>query len=149
MALTRAEITARYRAKHLDRGRADRNAYMRQYRLAHKLTQAQRDALNKLTRQWKQEHPELRRLYNNRRRTAQRGLPATLTAAQWTAIQAAYRYRCAYCHQRVARLTQDHVIPVSKGGGYTADNIVPACGGCNQSKGNRPALSLPPIRLLI
>jgi 5-methylcytosine-specific restriction endonuclease McrA len=60
-----------------------------------------------------------------------------LTLDQWTAIKAAYGYRCAYCRQQKP-LTQDHVIPVSKGGPHTASNIVPACRSCNSSKGANP-----------
>ena len=35
------------------------------------------------------------------------------------------------------RLTQDHVIPLSKGGQHIKENIVPACPSCNSKKGNR------------
>lgn len=31
----------------------------------------------------------------------------------------------------------DHVIPISKGGTYRFDNLVPACRTCNRSKGAR------------
>jgi len=33
-------------------------------------------------------------------------------------------------------LHQDHYIPVTKNGGYTPDNILPACQSCNLSKWN-------------
>ena len=32
------------------------------------------------------------------------------------------------------RPTRDHVIPISKGGNNTKENIVPACGSCNSKK---------------
>lgn len=31
-------------------------------------------------------------------------------------------------------LTQDHFLPLSKGGEYTVNNIIPACKNCNCSK---------------
>jgi 5-methylcytosine-specific restriction endonuclease McrA len=43
------------------------------------------------------------------------------------------------------KLTQEHVIPVSRGGGTTAENIVPACGKCNSSKKDRGILVMLPI----
>jgi 5-methylcytosine-specific restriction endonuclease McrA len=45
-------------------------------------------------------------------------------------------YRCQYCAQnfREANLTIDHVIPKSKGGRSTWDNVVAACKPCNQKK---------------
>lgn len=66
-----------------------------------------------------------------------------LTARQWEEIKAAYRHRCVYCGEKT-KLTQDHVIPVSKGGEHTAQNIVPACIGCNVRKRNKPAPSFQP-----
>lgn len=47
--------------------------------------------------------------------------------------------RCQYCGKRVPRddITYDHVIPRSKGGRTTWENIVIACLTCNQRKGGR------------
>lgn len=56
-----------------------------------------------------------------------------LTAEQWEFIKRWYDHRCAYCYQKKS-LTQDHFIPISKGGSHTADNIVPACRSCNSRK---------------
>ncbi|MEN6519727.1 MAG: HNH endonuclease [Armatimonadota bacterium] len=41
---------------------------------------------------------------------------------------------CCYCGS-ITELTLDHLIPTSKGGKDTADNIVWACKSCNSSKG--------------
>jgi len=48
-------------------------------------------------------------------------------------------FRCQYCKQRkpTPDLTFDHVIPRSKGGRTTWDNIVTACSHCNRLKGNK------------
>ena len=45
-------------------------------------------------------------------------------------------WTCQYCGSR-ANLTVDHVIPRSKGGGSTWDNIVASCAPCNRRKGDR------------
>jgi len=71
-----------------------------------------------------------------RRRALAAGLPATLTVDEWEAILGRFNHSCAYCGT-TGEMEQDHVIPLSKGGPYTADNIVPACKSCNSSKGNR------------
>lgn len=42
---------------------------------------------------------------------------------------------CAYCG--TACESWDHVIPMSRGGANTLDNLVPCCWPCNQDKGNR------------
>lgn len=63
------------------------------------------------------------------------------THQQWVELQDRYDHRCAYCGKRFkGKLTQDHVIPLSKNGNHTLSNIVPACGPCNSSKGNRNAV---------
>ena len=48
-------------------------------------------------------------------------------------------YRCQYCHEKFpqAKLTLDHVIPKSRGGGKSWENIVACCGRCNQKKGSK------------
>ena len=42
-------------------------------------------------------------------------------------------WMCQYCGSRTS-LTVDHVIPRSKGGGSTWDNIVASCAPCNRRK---------------
>lgn len=46
------------------------------------------------------------------------------------------KYACQYCGS-TKKLTLDHVIPRSKGGKHTWDNVVIACSGCNSRKGDR------------
>lgn len=46
------------------------------------------------------------------------------------------RHQCQYCANR-KQLTLDHVIPRSKGGKHTWDNVVIACERCNCRKGDR------------
>jgi 5-methylcytosine-specific restriction endonuclease McrA len=45
-------------------------------------------------------------------------------------------YRCQYCGT-TSRLTVDHVLPRSRGGGSTWDLFVTACAPCNLAKGDR------------
>ncbi len=58
-----------------------------------------------------------------------------LSAEQWAALQAAWA-GCAYCGATDKPLQRDCVLPLSRGGRYTLDNIAPACGSCNASKCN-------------
>jgi 5-methylcytosine-specific restriction endonuclease McrA len=108
------EVQQRHYAANRDKKRAD----VKQYRLA---------------------NPEIYTLYGQKRRAKMAGCEYKLTAEQWREIQARFKYRCAYCNERSARLTMDHVVPISKGGAHSADNIVPACKTCNCSKQASPA----------
>lgn len=44
---------------------------------------------------------------------------------------------CQYCGQQAPDGQPDHIIPLSKGGTDALDNLVWACRGCNESKGNK------------
>jgi len=58
-----------------------------------------------------------------------------LSPEQWSALKAAWG-GCAYCGATDKPLQRDCVQALSRGGRYTLDNIAPACGSCNASKGN-------------
>lgn len=58
-----------------------------------------------------------------------------LSDAEWGALQAAWS-GCAYCGATDQTMQRDCVLPLSRGGRYTLDNIVPACRSCNASKRN-------------
>ncbi len=103
--------------------------------------QKHRDGLRDKMRQYRRAHPEMTRLFNQRRRTRRQGSLANLTLEEWKAIKALYKYRCAYCGKKETRrepLTQDHLIPVVKRGPYTMQNILPCCLSCNSHKGTGP-----------
>jgi 5-methylcytosine-specific restriction endonuclease McrA len=46
------------------------------------------------------------------------------------------RHACQYCGSK-KHLTLDHVVPRSRGGKHTWDNVVAACASCNSRKGSR------------
>jgi 5-methylcytosine-specific restriction endonuclease McrA len=58
-----------------------------------------------------------------------------LSTEQWSVLQDLWA-GCAYCGATDRLLQRDCVLPISRGGRYTLDNIVPACGSCNASKCN-------------
>jgi len=43
---------------------------------------------------------------------------------------------CHYCNQKFAaeELTMDHLVPISRGGKASRNNVVPACKECNSRK---------------
>ncbi len=52
------------------------------------------------------------------------------------ALFARDKYSCQYCGSG-ARLTIDHVVPRSRGGGSGWDNVVTSCAPCNSRKADR------------
>jgi endogenous inhibitor of DNA gyrase (YacG/DUF329 family) len=83
-----------------------------------------------------------------KRRARKRNAPISdFTAEQWEAMKIHYGHRCVYCDQdcqacrrKTHILTQDHVMPLSKGGSHTVSNSVPACRDCNFKKRTGPPL---------
>ena len=47
------------------------------------------------------------------------------------------RHTCQYCGLTTKDLTLDHVVPKSRGGSHTWDNLVSACKSCNHRKGGK------------
>lgn len=46
-------------------------------------------------------------------------------------------HMCYWCSQPLTTYEVDHVIPVSRGGSNSADNIVVTCSNCNRTKSNK------------
>ena len=91
------------------------------------------------TKEWAQSHPEQRRLIKqiaSLRHYARKikALPNNFTILDWQALLKEHHHTCVYCGLQSESLTQDHVVPLSKGGPHTKGNIVPACTPCNSSK---------------
>lgn len=157
------ESNAAYRASHPDEEKArdkadyaahreEEKARRRVYYAAHREEIKQRQAVYDADHREKRKgqraaHPEVSQINCARRRAKKKGLPATLTVEQWEVIKIAYGNRCAYCGKKPGQLTQDHVIPLSKGGGTIAENIVPACKSCNSKK--RANLPVNPVKLVL
>lgn len=79
---------------------------------------------------WAKNNPTKERAAQQRRRANKRGLPNTLTNDQWEAALNYWDQKCAVCGASANMwvvLSPDHWHPISKGGGTTADNIVPLC----------------------
>lgn len=71
-----------------------------------------------------------------RRHAKKKNVIATLTPEQWLDTLGSFDNCCVYCGKMLDNPQQDHVIPLSFGGGYTKENILPACKPCNSSKHN-------------
>jgi 5-methylcytosine-specific restriction endonuclease McrA len=79
---------------------------------------------------------ENRKVLVQLKRASDKRLPATLTLDQWVATLDYYGCKCAYCLVAPYEALE-HVVPIERGGGTTADNCVPACKACNSAKGVR------------
>lgn len=59
-----------------------------------------------------------------------------------------YGFHCAYCTVDCSDFpTIDHLIPLSKGGGNTINNLVVCCLNCNKKKGDKHLKEFKPLIL--
>lgn len=77
--------------------------------------------------------PEMRVIYENRRRARKRRCKKRISFEEWCEIKREYKFRCACCKRRV-KLTIDHIVPLCKGGEDSKQNVQPLCMACNQKK---------------
>lgn len=67
---------------------------------------------------------------------ARRGYPGRLRMCEWEEALKQTNFMCIACEQKKAD-SVDHVVPLSKYGTNTYDNIQPMCIRCNLKKGDR------------
>jgi hypothetical protein len=77
------------------------------------------------------------RNYCRARRSKKQNSVINFSNSDWEECLKYFDYKDAYTGLPMETVSQDHVIPLSKGGGYTKQNIVPCEGDINSSKGNR------------
>lgn len=100
-------------------------------------TEANREKSRQIKSAYKKRNPDQVRLDVERRRARKAGLATyEVTPRQWLRLCRRFNGRCAYCGER-SDLTQDHVVPVALGGHFSIGNLLPACGKCNSSKGDK------------
>jgi hypothetical protein len=93
---------------------------------------------SRLIKIWRSENKDKILHYAKKHNAFKRGSEiCDFTNKQWSEMIASCDGRCVYCGKESDRLEQDHILPVSRGGNHTKDNIVPCCKSCNSSKKNK------------
>lgn len=80
--------------------------------------------------------PERRRWNSNQYYVRKKATYGSHTQEEWEALKLKYGYMCLCCKKEEPeiKLTEDHIIPLSKGGSNFINNIQPLCKSCNSIK---------------
>ncbi len=140
------EYKRRYRQINKERIREYNRKYSREHmkEYAKKYRETHKERAKENNKKWYAEnrgkvkeyvcsHRDKYKTYQHTRRAKRNLLSASYTVADWERCKKYFDNKCAYCGKEKP-LQQEHFIPLLKGGEYTVNNIVPACGECNTSK---------------
>ncbi|HEY1757965.1 MAG TPA: HNH endonuclease [Bryobacteraceae bacterium] len=93
------------------------------------------------SKRWYRQNVIQARFYDSRVKAKKHGATGTHTFQQWLDLKAKYLFCCLACDmkepftdQKVKHLTEDHIVPLSRGGSHNIDNIQPLCFRCNNEK---------------
>lgn len=100
------------------------------------ITINKKDYYSNKHKEWARKNPEKVRYYTNKRRVIKAQADGTHTLEEWENLKNLYGYMCLCCKKEEPeiKLTEDHIIPLSKGGSDFIENIQPLCMKCNSSK---------------
>lgn len=84
---------------------------------------------------WERNKPKWN-IYATERRARILKAIGSFSKAEWDGLLEYYGNKCLRCSTN-KRLEADHVIPLSRGGKNSIDNIQPLCRTCNSSKGTK------------
>jgi 5-methylcytosine-specific restriction endonuclease McrA len=75
-------------------------------------------------------------MLNRKRRAMKNNIVGSHTLGDWELLKKQYGYKCPCCGRSEPNviLTEDHIVPITKGGSDFIDNIQPLCKSCNSKK---------------
>lgn len=88
---------------------------------------------NKVLAVWRKNNPEKVYIQKANRHSLERGSRGNVSEKEWSDLCNKYDNKCLCCGEK-KKLTQDHIIPITKGGIHHIDNLQPLCRNCNSRK---------------
>lgn len=88
------------------------------------------------TDRWLVNNPGKRQEYRRARRNVEYNAEGSHTQKEWQILKEYCNFTCLSCKKKEPeiKLTEDHVVPLGKGGNDYIENIQPLCGPCNSHK---------------
>lgn len=96
-------------------------------------------------KKWRKENIDKILFWNKKRILAEKNVMGSHTWCEWQELKRKHKNRCAICKideiklrkkwgNKFSKLTEDHIVPINKGGTDYISNIQPLCISCNAKK---------------
>jgi len=131
---------AKYDAQHEPQYRRvhkqEKTEYMRQYGLNYRLKN--RENISRYAAKYVREHLLEHRVRNSKRRARLKGNGGSHTFEDILNLYTEQEGKCKYCRESIENYFEiDHIVPISRAGVDSPENLVLACKKCNRSKFNK------------
>jgi len=114
-----------WRVKNIDRADENRRKWRRE----------NPERMTFLSKRWRENNPEKQRTIMFNRNSASRGVRLAVKHGLLEEMMNSQSSKCAYCQVNISNeFHVDHLIPVSKGGGNSPENLQLLCPSCNLRK---------------
>lgn len=133
-----------YNKNYKEMKKAEIDAYNADYREKNRLILAEKrrqyyeknsDKCRELTRRWGKKNLAAYRNYHHNRRVRLIGAGGTLSKGLSENLLVLQKGKCGCCKSKLDEFHMDHIIPLSKGGKNSDENIQLLCPKCNLKKG--------------
>lgn len=126
----RQEELKEYRRQYTKKNREEILSKMKAYRDSNK------EKMRALQKEWRDKNPDVVLFHTRTRKSRIRGQGGSVSKAELDTILESQKHICIGCGISLRESTphMDHIMPLSKGGTHSADNIQFLCAPCNQSK---------------
>ena len=87
-------------------------------------------------RNWNEKNRAYRNFLTLKRKSLKIKAKGSHTFGEWELMKKQYGFACPACHklEPEIKLSEDHIIPLSRGGSNNIENIQPLCRSCNSRK---------------
>jgi len=135
------QISREYAANHREKSRARANHWRinnpsQKHAANLQWARKNRDKAVLSNLNWRRRNPEKGIVYANARRAREADADGSFDAEEWRVFLQAFGGKCVCCGRK-AKLTVDHIVPLSCGGTNHIENLQPLCLKCNSAKGTK------------